>query len=269
MRKKFYLLLFICLFGFLSVAYAENEVIKSFNVEMKINSNGSLDVIETIVYDFGNNQKHGIIRNIPLTSQNGPLLNITVLGVTDLNGINYPYTTSISNNILQIKIGDPNILVSGTKIYKINYLVQNAIRNFSEHQELYWNVTGNDWPVAIEKSQVMIFLDKPIPSPQMACYTGSFKSQEKNCDFIFHETSVEYFLTKPLGPKEGFTIVLGLPPNYISIGTNSTISNIKSDRNVRNFSLDRFALLIAFIFTGFFFLLLLVVQLFLALLKKF
>ena len=38
-----------------------------------------------------------------------------------------------------------------TRTVEITYSVKNAIRWFDDHDELYWNVTGNDWPVPIDQ----------------------------------------------------------------------------------------------------------------------
>jgi hypothetical protein len=75
--------IFLLFFVFYQVVKAETEVIKNFDVNINIQKDGSLLVTEKIVYDFGTNQRHGIFRDIPLTSVNGPKLNIEVLEVKD------------------------------------------------------------------------------------------------------------------------------------------------------------------------------------------
>jgi hypothetical protein len=67
------------LFGFQATVSAETtEAIDSFDVNVTLNKDSSLEVVEKIVYNFGSNQRHGIFRDIPLTSQEGPTLNIKV-----------------------------------------------------------------------------------------------------------------------------------------------------------------------------------------------
>jgi len=150
--------IFLLSFVFYQVVKAETELIKNFDVNITIQKDGSLLVTEKIVYDFGTNQRHGIFRNIPLKSANGPQLYIEVLEVKDEAGKPYQYKKSITNDILKIKIGDPNIFVTGSKIYIITYQVYNAIRTFEDHDELYWNVTGNEWPVVIQNANVFVIL---------------------------------------------------------------------------------------------------------------
>jgi uncharacterized membrane protein YgcG len=209
--------IFLLFFGFYQVVKAETEVIKNFDVNIIIQKDGSLLVTEKIVYDFGTNQRHGIFRNIPLTSVNGPKLKIEVLEVKDESGKPYKYTTSITNNILKIKIGDPNIFVTGSKTYIITYQVYNAIRTFEDHDELYWNVTGNEWPVAIQNASVSVLLPDPsISNVRMDCFTGPYGSIQKNCTFNQDGPNVNYLTTQSLNTNEGLTIVLGLPLGYIN-----------------------------------------------------
>jgi len=217
MRSFVIIYILLLFFGFYQVARAETEIIKNFDVNINIQKDGTLLVTEKIVYDFGTNQRHGIFRNIPLTSVNGPKLKIEVLGVKDESGKPYKYTISITNNILKIKIGDPNIFITGSKTYIITYQVYNAIRTFEDHDELYWNVTGNEWPVAIQNANASITLpDSSIYNLKMDCFTGPYGSLQKNCIFNHSGTSVNYSTTQPLNANEGLTIVLGLPLGYIN-----------------------------------------------------
>jgi uncharacterized membrane protein len=240
------LLLFL---GFHQVVKAETEIIKDFNANITIQKDGSILVTEKIVYDFGANQRHGIFRDIPLKSVNGPQLYIGVLEVKDEAGKPYQYTSSITNNILKIKIGDPNILVTGSKTYIITYQVYNAIRTFEDHDELYWNVTGNEWPVIIQNANVSVILpDSSISNVKMNCFTGPYGSLQKKCTFNQSGSSVHYSIIKPLNINEGLTIVLGIPLGYINKTYLSPPSQNSSITSVLNsFSIFNILIIIAFL----------------------
>jgi len=64
--------LFLTSFVFCQNVLAYEERIYKFDSKIIIQKDGSVLVTEKIVYDFGLNQKHGILRNIPLKSDNGP-----------------------------------------------------------------------------------------------------------------------------------------------------------------------------------------------------
>lgn len=63
-------------------------------------------------------EKHGIFRTIPTTySANGRTIKakFNLISVTDENGRAYKYTTSRVAQSIQIKIGDPNVTLTGEK----------------------------------------------------------------------------------------------------------------------------------------------------------
>jgi hypothetical protein len=64
MKKIIFLFLvsFYLLFG-VKIVWAEE--IKSFKVNIVINKDGTIDVKERIIYDFGSYLRHGIYRDIP------------------------------------------------------------------------------------------------------------------------------------------------------------------------------------------------------------
>lgn len=217
---RYFVLVLACflltLFVFGRIAKAETEVINNFSADIIIQKDGTIFVTENITYNFGSNQRHGIFRDIPLTTANGPRLSINVLSVDNEVGQPYQYTASITNDVLRIKIGNPSVLISGVKTYIIRYQVYNAIRTFNDHDELYWNITGNQWPVVIQNANTSIVLpDSAMPNVRMDCFTGPQGSRQKNCIFNQRGANVNYSTTQPLNINEGLTIVLGMPPGYI------------------------------------------------------
>jgi uncharacterized membrane protein len=220
----------------LKLVKGEGEVINDFKANLTIQKDGLVFVTEKIVYDFGLNQKHGIDRNIPLTSNDGQKLKVSVLSVQDERGEPYKYTSWVTNNILQIQIGDPNVLVSGVKTYIINYKVSNAIRTFKDHNELYWNVTGNEWPVSILNASALVNLpDLSLSNVKMDCFTGLAGSTQKNCVFNQNGSVVSYSITQPLGANEGLTFVLGIPLGYIHTNYISPQQNYFGSQVLLNF----------------------------------
>ena len=93
MKKK---LLFVLLFaGFLMLpGLTRADTISNFNSAIKINADSSIAVTETIVYDFGQTQHHGIDRYIPYSYQargGNYNLAINVTSVANENNQAYPY----------------------------------------------------------------------------------------------------------------------------------------------------------------------------------
>src|SRR3989344_3903018 len=158
-RLIVFLLPFLIFFSLASSARGHLQVftehIAEFKSEIDIQKDGSVNVSETIVYDFANLEKHGIIRKIPFikTNKEGKRfrMNMNVISVNDEKGNNYNYkTTNLDDRELELKIGDADKTITGVHTYVITYTVSGALTYFSDHDELYWNVTGNEWTVPIE-----------------------------------------------------------------------------------------------------------------------
>ncbi len=201
-------------------AYAQDslgsEKISSFNGEIKVNSDSTVNVKETIAYDFGDRQKHGIFRFIPIKYKaRGGNFNLRISGlkVADENGMPYNFKVSYPGNNVEIKIGDADKLVSGQKTYVIGYTIRRAINYFPDHDELYWNFTGDQWQIPIENGQVSVIfpegtnIDKKFST---ACFEGRFGST-KECFSFGIEREMLYNTDGLLNPGEGMTIVAGWP----------------------------------------------------------
>ena len=65
-------------------------------------------------------------------------------------GAPHPYFTERNGQNLRINFGDDNYISYGEHTYRLVYSMDRAVRFFDDYDELYWNVTGNEWnfPIA-------------------------------------------------------------------------------------------------------------------------
>jgi uncharacterized membrane protein len=198
---------------------AYSEEIRNFYSEIAINNNGEISVQENIEYDFGNELRHGIFREIPYKYQIGIRnynLRIKVNRVTDFEGTPYEYRVSKERGRVIVRVGDPDKEITGVHGYRIEYLVDGAILFLEEHDELYWNVTGNEWKIPINKASARVSFDEEIPEGVDAtCYTGIYGSKSKDCTFSITPSSVEFNASGSFLAGEGLTIVVGLPKGIL------------------------------------------------------
>ena len=195
-----------------SKALNNEEAIESFNVKITVNTDSSVDINEEINYYFPS-PRHGIFRYIPyryLDKSNNkhfktPIENISI---TNQDNQELPYTKSQSNNYLELKIGDPDKTIEGLQVYNISYTVTGVLNYFDDHDELYWNVTGDDWKVPVEKISVEVTLPPHADSIQSICYTGPTGNKDQNCTISTLEDSdtEEIKILSDTGP---LTIVVG------------------------------------------------------------
>ena len=209
--KKLFIFLFLLLFFFIKPQISFAEVIHSFDVNITAHKDGTMDVTETINYDFQSSIKHGIYRYIPLYSKVGDLYRI--LNIQDIkverDGFNEKFTSSTNNEQVYLKIGNANETITGAHVYKINYTVGNGIgSNYADHDEIYWNGTGNDWQVEIEKVNFKIDTDFNAKLNNFICFTGSVGSKENNCQINGNTASANN-----LSAGQGLTAVAVYPVN--------------------------------------------------------
>src|SRR3989344_538043 len=115
MKNFLFVTLFIAGLFFAPSAFAA-EQISQFNATINIRSDSAIEVTESIAYDFGNEQRHGIFRYIPIQykARGGNFsLRISDISVVDEKGLPYQFTTSYPGSNVQIKIGDPDVSITG------------------------------------------------------------------------------------------------------------------------------------------------------------
>ena len=207
-------LVFFTLVLFSSPALAQDFTINTFHSNITIHEDSSFIVRETIDVTF-HRPRHGIYRDIPFEYRDdlGKIITTPshVLSVTDGAGKKWNYRVSKAGHQFNIRIGDSNRFVDGHQTYVITYRVENAILFFDDHDELYWNVTGNDWKATIQEASADVDLEVKDKSKKLwaAGYTGVFGSRESDCTFETSDNRGKFFTKKALRPGEGLTIAFG------------------------------------------------------------
>lgn len=211
--KYLFSILFIVSGLFLVTPVYAQEQITNFDSQIVAKKDGTMAVTETIEYDFGSADRHGIYRFIPLVSSVGDLYRIITVNYQSVtrDGKPEPYTVSIEDNKSEIKIGDKDKTISGQHTYQIKYIVNNGIgSNYDDHDEIYWNITGNEWNIPINRVTATVQTDFDINPTKAICFSGDSGSTEPNCsvrsDFVKFETT-------GLNSGQGLTIVQSYPVN--------------------------------------------------------
>jgi uncharacterized membrane protein len=201
------------------------EQIDSFYTTIRIDNNGLIKVEERIYYDFSEQEKHGIYRDMPIAyrARGGNYkLKISNINVSDDVGHPYGFEVSYPSGNARIKIGDANLTVSGKKMYVIKYDIDRAINYFDDHDELYWNATGNSWSSPIKVALAKVILPDWTGSGGItkACYRGPAGSTEQcgasNIEDVEGKARSISFSDRDLIPGEGLTIVVGFPKNIVT-----------------------------------------------------
>ncbi len=211
------LVLFTFLLG--SPVFAdEGWIIDDFQSQIAIQTDGQVTVAETIAVDFNSLVKHGIYRDIPVEypTDDGTTI-YSDLQVREVlqDDKAIPYQTSRDGNFLRLKIGDAGKTISGKHRYRIEYQVTGILRSFEDHDELYYDVTGNGWPVPITQSSAVVTL--PGGLLKTACYQGEFGSTTPCTIQSKQPQKVSFVTSGGLKTGEGLTVVVGYQKGLVPI----------------------------------------------------
>lgn len=231
MRNFFRIFALILLHGLLIAGYAHAETqtpssserITNFFAALSVREGGLLKVEERIsVYATGETINHGIYRDFPTSYAdrygNRVRVDFTVLGV-ERGGAPEVYRVENRSNGKRVYFGDANITIPpGTHNYIFSYTVTRELGFFADHDELYWNVTGNGWALVIEQAAAEVKLPIALaPSAITATgYTGVAGSKAQDLTSAVRENVVHFKALKPLSPGEGLTIVVGWPKGFVA-----------------------------------------------------
>ena len=77
---------------------------------------------------------------------------------------------SSRGRLLEVRVGDPDVFLTGLQEYRIRYRVERGFLYFEERDELYWNPTGSEWEVPIDRAASTVYL--PVCSPDASRPSG-------------------------------------------------------------------------------------------------
>jgi predicted membrane protein DUF2207 len=186
--------------------------IASFHTDLTVRPDAELRVEEHIDVDFSE-PRHGIYRVIPIryADRLGTQfsLGFRLLGVDDGEGHPYSVKTMGQGRNVNLRIGSASRRVTGRKTYVIRYLVRNGLGRFPDHDEIYWNATGNEWGVSMAKVTASLHLPPGTPpdSVEAVGYAGPFGSRSIPVQVSRPGPgTLQFEVASPLAPMEGLTV---------------------------------------------------------------
>lgn len=223
--KEFKAIIFYILAAFFLIPATANadEAIKDFHSEITVNSDGAMAVTETITVSAEQEKiKHGIYRDFPTRYKS--LIGImhtvefTVVSVLK-DGLSEPFRIEDEPKGKRVYIGRKDAtLKPGVYTYVIMYRTNRQIGYFKDHDELYWNVTGNGWEFPIESASAVVRL--PGEAMRRVIETDAYTGYEgaKGKDFTASREqsgTVVFKTTRSLEAAEGITIVVTWPKGFV------------------------------------------------------
>lgn len=204
-------------------AHADERIL-AFHSDIAIANDGSVDVTETIqVRAEGDAIRHGIYREFPTRYRdrlgNNVAIDFKLLDARrDGNAENARVETE--SNGVRIYLGDAKTALDpGTYTYVLHYRATRELGFFEDHDELYWNATGNDWRFPIDSADVHVQLPSPVDADKLKTLAFTGPQGAKGTDWqarIDGPGEASYSSTAVLPPHTGMTIVLMFPKGIIA-----------------------------------------------------
>jgi len=199
-------------------ASARQLKIQKFSAEIFVQPDAVLDVTETIEVNFIG-AWHGLYRTIPIEYVTPQGFNFTLFvkleDATDDSGRALKVESSRERHYLKWKIYVDNA-TDVVRTINLHYRVSNGLRFFEDHDELYWNITGDEWDVPLENVSAQIILPSGVTGIRTAEYTGTYGSRAQNAEARTSDNRVDIAMLRPLSFHEGLTAVVGWDKGFVT-----------------------------------------------------
>ena len=185
--------------------------IERFDSRIVVATDGTIDVSETIRAKF-TGEWNGIYRKVPVDYRTDGgfkwSVRLELLSATDDAGQPLRTETKREGHLIQYKMWVPGA-VNAVKTIVLRYKVRNALRFFEEHDELYWNVTGDEWDVALGEVSAVIVLPPGAGGVRATAFNGVYGSTAREATSEIAGDSIRFTMPRKLEFREGLTAVVG------------------------------------------------------------
>mgnify|MGYP001791806508 CR=1 FL=1 len=195
------------------------ERILSFTADYDLASDGSVRVTETLVWQFGPGEHHGIKRNITVRQSVATppdtvrIYEMSEVGASSPTGANADVYVSELGADNVIRIGSPTEPFEGAQqqTYVVKYHLTHVANGFPDHAELFWNVTGGGFDLPLDSVKVTVH--GPAAVTDALCFQGADRSADP-CQASAVQSAT--YSATGLGPHQQMTIVASFPASAIT-----------------------------------------------------
>jgi hypothetical protein len=185
--------------------------IERFDSRIVVERDGTLDVRETIRARF-TGAWNGIYRKVPVEYRTAQGFKWTVrlelVSASDEAGQPLRTESGREQHFIQYKMWIPGA-TDAVKTVVLRYRVRGALRFFEDHDELYWNLTGDEWDVALGEVTGMIVLPSGATGIRATGFNGVYGSTAREATAEIAGDSIRFTLPRKLEFREGLTAVVG------------------------------------------------------------
>jgi hypothetical protein len=217
-----------------SSAVAQRSLaVERFHAAIAVRQDGTVDVTETITAKFTGSW-NGIYRTVPVEYHTPQGFNWTLrLELLDAKGPDgrpLRVESERERHYIKYKIWLPGA-EDATRTLALRYRARNGLRFFEDHDELYWNVTGDEWDVPVGVASARIELPSGATGLRAIAFNGAYGSTAQDAEVAIEGTAVRVTMPKPLGFHEGLTAVVGWDKGLVAepTGTDRALGFLASN----------------------------------------
>ncbi len=185
--------------------------IQRFDATIAVNRDGTIDVTEKITARFTGSW-NGIYRTVPVQYHSPQGFNWTLrlddVSATDAEGQPLKVESARERHYMKYKIWVPGA-EDATRMVVLRYRARNGLRFFDDHDELYWNVTGDEWDVPIGNASATIQLPPGAGNLRAIAFNGAYGSTARDAVVSQSGAMVQVRMPHRLEFHEGLTVVVG------------------------------------------------------------
>lgn len=229
------LIITLLFLGWVTSTYAEK--ISNFKIDVTVEQSGELSIVESIEYDFEQQSKHGIFRDIPFTVKREGIINdlglYAFLVQLDDGIVEWKQSTIASaqaGDVIRLKIGSASTYVTGKHLYTIAYRVKKGVLPAAQNEEndaIRWNIIGTGWQIPIQNVEANFFLPHSLTQYDIALssYTGRYGTKSSTATSTWINTRQLQVKVPALDPQEGATVEIAYPADILD---QNGLENVKA-----------------------------------------
>lgn len=193
---------FLYVAGFVNADTVYGYTTPNYDVNITANKNQTFDYEEKITVDFGTSSRHGIFRNIPLSSK---------YRIKDVQVEKYDYDVYKESGNKVIQIGSEDSTVTGKHTYVIHYTIQGIQDNDSKADYMNLDVIPPEWDTEIGQATATVHLPKGFDFESLRYYSGRYGSMDDEYGTWKKSGNTITFRAKNLPASSGATVYGVLP----------------------------------------------------------
>jgi uncharacterized membrane protein YgcG len=214
-----------------SATAAYDDEFDSWDVQASLNTDGTVEVVETVTLRFGSGSgRHGLERTLntrepdpdtgqdmvfPVTYISAESLTAGVSGMTDIS--HHEKDDDPRRTYVRIRIGDPDRTISGeTASYRLRYTIAGLMRSPGGDDQLYWDMTGSSMP---RINDFTASITVPGGAQDLRCWSAAPGGQTACTSQQIDEQGRAVFTQERISRGELLTVGIRVTPGLVSPNT--------------------------------------------------